>query len=199
MSVGLFMGIVPSYTEEAEVSARELIAAINSRLQEQNLPLFSEPDEPPDVYVDDVFGRSELDHHSASCFIELADLAEQHKSARQHLAILANPYRAVFLPQNFGEPFETGYREEIFGDLLEVWAGSAPKLLDELTELAPHLGIPLNNGVLTDDIAIKINEFELLTEDDDGELSEDERTAWLALYEGARLAVENKVALSLAG
>ena len=199
MSVGLFMGIVPSYTEEAEDSARELLAAINSRLQEQNLPLYSEPDEPPDVYVDDIFGRSELDHHSAGCFVELADLAEQHNSTRQHLAILANPYRAVFLPQDLGEPFETGYKEEIFGDLLEVWAGSAPKLLDELTELAQYLGIPLENGVLSDEVAAKINEFELLTEDDDGELSEDERTAWLALYEGARLAFENKVALSLAG
>lgn len=199
MSVGLFMGIVPSYSEEAEDSARQLIAAINSRLRERNLPLYTEQSEPPDVYVDDVFGRSELDHHSASCFAELADLAEQHHSARQHLAILTNPYRAVFLPQDFGEPFKTGYKEEIFGGSLEVWAGSAPKLLGELTELAPHLGIPLDNSVLTDEIAAKVNEFELLTEDDDGELSEDERTAWLALYEGARLAVENKVALSLAG
>ena len=193
------MGIVPSYTEEAEDSARELIAAINSRLQEQNLPLYFEPDESPDVYVDDVFGRSELDHHSASRFVELAEIAEEHNPSRHHLAILANPYRAVFLPQDFSEPFETGYEEEIFGDLLEVWAGSAAKLLEELTELAPHLGIPLENGILTDNVAVKINEFELLTEDDDGELSEDERTAWLALYEGARLAVENKVALSIAG
>ncbi len=119
------MGIVPSYTEEAENSARELIAAINSRLQEQNLTLYSEPDEPPDVYIDYVFGRSELDHHSANCFVQLAEIAEERNSARQHLAILVNPYRTVFLPQDFGEPFETGYKEEIFGDLLEVWAGSA--------------------------------------------------------------------------
>lgn len=199
MSVGLFMGIVPSYVEEVEDSARELIASINSRLQERNLPLYSEPDEPPDVYVDNLFGRSELDHHSASCFMQLADLAEEYDSTRQHLAILANPYRAVFLPQDFSEPFDTGYKEEIFGDLMEVWAGSARKLLEELTELAPHLGISLENGVLSDEVAAKINEFELLSEDDDGELAEEERTAWLALYEGARLAVENKVALSLAG
>lgn len=199
MSVGLFMGIVPSYTEEAENSARQLVAVINSRLQEQNLPPYSEPDEPLDVYVDDVFGRSELDHHSASCFVELANLAEQHNSTRQHLVILTNPYRAVFLPQDFGKPFETGYKEEILGDLLEVWVGSAQRLLSELAELASHLGIPLENGILSDEVAAKINEFELLTEDDDGELAEDERTAWLALYEGARLAVENKIALTLAG
>jgi hypothetical protein len=168
-------------------------------LQEQNLPLYSEPDEPPDVYVDDVFGRSELDHHSASCFVQLAEIAEERNSARQHLAILVNPYRAVFLPLNFSEPFNTGYKEEIFGELMEVWAGSAQRLLSELAELAPHLGIPLENGVLSDEVAAKINEFELLTENDDGDLAEDERTACLALYEGARLAVENKVALSLAG
>jgi hypothetical protein len=141
MSVGLFMGIAPSYTEEAENSARELIVAINSRLQEQNLPLYSEPDELPDVYVDDVFGRSELDHHSASCFVQLAEIAEERNSARQHLAILVNPYRAVFLPLDFSEPFDTGYKEEIFDELMEVWAGSAPRLLNELAELAPYLGI----------------------------------------------------------
>lgn len=199
MSVGLFMGIVPSYTEDAENSARELVAAINSRLQEQTLPLYSEPDEPPDVYADYMFGRSELDHHIANYFVRLAEIAEERNSARQHLAILINPYRVVFLPQDFRNPFETGYNEEIFGDLLEVWAGSAQRLLNELTELAPHLGIPLENGVLSDEIASKINEFELLTEEDDGELAEDERTAWLALYEGARLAIENNIALSLAG
>lgn len=199
MSVGLFMGIIPSYVEDAEDSARELIAAINSRLQEQNLPLYSDSEEPPDVYVDNLFGRSELDHHSASSFTQLADLAEEYDSARQHLAILVNPYRVVFLPQDFSEPFETGYEEEIFGELMEVWTGSAPKLLKELTELALHLGIPLEDGVLSDEVAAKINEFELLSEDDDGELAEDGRTAWLALYEGARLAIENKVALSLAG
>ena len=193
------MGIVPSYVEEAEDSARELISAINFRLQEQNLPLYSEPNEPPDVYVDDVFGRSELDHHSSNCFMQLAEIAEEHNSPRQHLAILANPYRAVFLPQDFSEPFETGYKEEIFDELMEVWAGSAPKLLEQLIELAPHLGIPLKNGFVSDEVAAKINEFELLSDDDDGELAEDERTAWLALYEGARLAVENNVAVLLAG
>jgi len=199
MSVGLFMGIVPSYVEESEDSGRKLIEAINSRLKKLNLPLYSESDEVPDVYIDDSFGRSELDHHSASCFMQLADLAEENDLRKRHLAILTNPYRVVFLPQDFSEPFETDYKEEIFDEPIEVWAGSAPKLLEELVELASHLGIPLENGILSDEVATKINEFELLSENDDGELAEDERTAWLAIYEGARLAVENKIALSLAG
>ena len=38
-----------------------------------------------------------------------------------------------------------------------------------------------------------------LLEGDSTELAEDERTAWLALYEGARCALKHEVALTLAG
>lgn len=68
----------------------------------------------------------------------------------------------------------------------------------ELIAGAGVLGIPLVEGRLTDAVADRINELERLTADDDGELL-DERTAWLVMYEGARLSVEHGVALSLAG
>lgn len=199
MSVGLFIGIIPSYLEEAEDSAKKLVEAINLRLKELNFSAYSEPDEIPDVYDDSLFGRSELDHHSANSLAALAYFAEENKLDMKHLSLLTNPYRVVFLPLEFNEPFETGHNEEVFDEQMQVWAGSSQKLLEELSELAPMIGIPLSNTGLSDDIATKINEFEMLSEDDNGELAEDERTAWLVMYEGARLSVENKVALSLAG
>jgi hypothetical protein len=61
------------------------------------------------------------------------------------------------------------------------------------------LGIPLDDGWLADTVAQKINDFAPLHKNDDCSLAEDERTAWLVLYEGARLAVKHGVALSLAG
>jgi hypothetical protein len=72
-------------------------------------------------------------------------------------------------------------------------------LLTELKQLAGQLGIPLVNGELMDETASTINDFQPLRNGDSVELIEDERTAWLALYEGARLAVEHRVALTLAG
>jgi hypothetical protein len=71
-------------------------------------------------------------------------------------------------------------------------------LLNELRLLAGKLGIPLTNGDVTDATALAINAFEPLYEGDSTELAEDERTAWLALYEGARLALQHNVALTLA-
>ena len=199
MSVGLFIGIFPSYVEEAEASAQKLINAINLRLQEFNLFAYSEPSKIPDVYIDYKFGRSDLDHHNAQCFAELAFLAEESNLDLPHLFLVSNPYRVVFLPQDFQKPFKIDYKEEIFGELEAVWTGSAQRLRQELAQLAPHLGIPIVNNNVSDEVAEKINEFLPLYEEEDRQLAKDKRTAWLALYEGARLAVENKIALSLAG
>lgn len=82
---------------------------------------------------------------------------------------------------------------------MQIWVGSLAHLLAELRLLAGKLGIPLANGDLRDEIATAINAFEPLHEGDSTELAEDERTAWLALYEGARLALQHNVALTLAG
>jgi hypothetical protein len=69
----------------------------------------------------------------------------------------------------------------------------------ELSSVSSDLGIPLNNGSLADEVAAAINEFKQFYEGDSAQLAEDERTAWLALYEGTRLALEHNVALSRAG
>ena len=82
---------------------------------------------------------------------------------------------------------------------MPVWAGSLVELLRELLSLAQDLRIPLVNGKLADETAVAINMFQPFHEFDSTKLIESYRTAWLALHEGARLALENGVALTLAG
>jgi hypothetical protein len=200
MSIGCFVGPLRSaYAEEAQDRAALFAKAIDATLRKHGLPGYREPTEEPDVYNDGLFGRSALDHHGAETLTALARLANEDGGA-PHIGLLAtNPYRVAFLPLDFEAPLLTDHTERLFGKHAGLWIGSAPRLLTELTDLAPALGIPLDDRQLTDDIATKINNFAPLYPNDDCALAEDQRTAWLLLYEGARLAVEHQVPMCLAG
>lgn len=104
----------------------------------------------------------------------------------------------VFVPVSFSSCLPTAYREQIGAGFAQIWVGSLPYLLTELTLLAGELGIPLVGGSLEDSTAVAINDSSPLYSNDPVVLAE-ERTAWLVLYEGARLAADHGVALSLAG
>jgi len=198
MSVGCFMGIRASYIDEAQDVGEALIAACSQCLSAHGLPQYEDPRDPPNVYQPK-FGRSSLDHHSASCLVAVAELV-QVDPGQSHLAIISlNPYRLVFAPFRFPVPLLTQHAEKIGGEDVRIWLGSSVGLLAELLETAPLLGIPLTDGVLTDTVAGRIDDFEPLYEGDDLTLAEDERTAWLVLHEAARLSIEHRVALSLAG
>lgn len=198
MSVGFFMGVCSSYINEAQDAAQSLLKGINRGLSKLNLPEYIDPTHPPDVYVKHLFGRSALDHHGASLLIEIGELAEEHNLGPHLVLVAANPYRVVFLPYDFPEPFDTTHQELLASDYYPVWAGSSQRLLGELLKAAPHLGIPLASGELPDAVADKINEFEPLFEGD-SDAGAESRSAWLVLHEGARLAAKHNVALSLAG
>jgi hypothetical protein len=199
MSVGCFLGIRASYIAEAQKAASAYLDAINAALSTIGLPFYTDPAHPTNVYRGGLFGRSALDHHSARCLAELAELAVARGPA-PHLGLLAtNPYRVAFIPLDFGQPLLTMYAENIASEEVRIWVGSAPRLVTDLTATARPLGIPLEGGRLADVVAGKINDFAPLYEGDDCSLAEDERTAWLVLYEGARMAVQHGVALSLAG
>ena len=192
------MGVRGSYIEGAEASAEAFLDAINQALTQKGATPYYDPDEAPNVYKGHLFGRSELDHHSSRVLSEIAHLGAE-SSDNSHLALIRdNPYRVTFVPADFTTPAPTQYYERIGDDDVQFWVGSLPHLLDELKGLAAQLGIPLTNGDLADQTAAAINNFELHNEDS-AELIEDRRTAWLALYEDARLAVEHDVALTLAG
>jgi hypothetical protein len=64
-----------------------------------------------------------------------------------------NPFRLAFVPASFTAPLLTGYREQIGGSAIQICVGSLPQLLTELKLLAGDLGIPLEEGDLTDEIA----------------------------------------------
>jgi len=199
MSTGLFMGIRRSFVEEAQDSASTFIDSINRALADRALPPYVDPSEPPHVYTDHLFGRSALDHHSSRVLVDIANLGNSAQERPNLGLIRDNPFRVAFLPIDFSLPLQTDYFEQIGGDRFRIWAGSLPHLHLELSAIARDLGIPLKNGNLTDEVAAAINEFEPLYDGDSADLAEDERTAWLALYEGARLALGHNVALSLAG
>ncbi|WP_446742613.1 hypothetical protein [Silvibacterium acidisoli] len=199
MSTGFFMGIKSSYTEDAQEAASVFLEAINTALKENGLALLADPDNPPDVYEGHLFGRSELDHHSSRVLANLGALACSSRYCPNLALIRDNPFRVAFLPIDFSIPLGTGYFEQIGGERIQIWIGSLPQLQSELNACAIDLGIELNQEQLSDEVATAINQFQPLYVGDTAALAEDERTAWLALYEGTRLAMNHKVALSLAG
>jgi len=199
MSTGLFMGIRSSFVDEAQDSAIAFVEAINDELAKRGITRYVDSTDPPDVYKGHLFGRSELDHHSSRVLVDIASFATTLRECENLALIQHNPFRVAFLPRDFSPPLLTGYFERIGGEPIQIRAGSLPRLMAELSSIAAVLGIPMANGILTDDVATAINTFEGLDEGDSAELSEDQRTAWLVLYEGTRLALEHSVALSLAG
>jgi hypothetical protein len=110
-----------------------------------------------------------------------------------------NPYRVAFLPLELPQSFETTYREQILDETYPIWCGSAVGLLDELNQGAPVLGISGTGTGLTDQVAHRINECLPLFDGDSDDQVKELRTTWLLAHEGARLAIETNVALSLAG
>jgi hypothetical protein len=199
MSTGLFMGIRSSYTEDSQGSADYLVKAINDALVADGVAAYIDPDPPPNVYVGNMFGRSALDHHSSRVLIQIADRATQSRRSANLALLRDNPYRVVFVPAKVQNPRETEYREQIAGNAVGIWVGSLDGLLEELAWLAGDLGIPGEGEQISDLTAAAINDYKPFHEGDSVELIEDWRTAWLALHEGARLAKETGVALTLVG
>lgn len=197
MAVGVFLGIRASFNDQKAAAA--FLAAITSAARLKGLPEYEESATPVVQSDRQGIGRSEVDHHSAGVLAALAGYVPESASPNLRL-IERNPYRVAFLPFDFRAPLETEYREAIAGAPTEIWVGSARGLRNELQAIAPALGIPLTHGVLADRTAALINCGDSLENtDEDAGLLEDERTAWLLLYEGAVLAVAHGVALSLAG
>jgi hypothetical protein len=220
MDTVLFMGVRCSYGGEAangdgNCPAAAFLDALNRMLAENGIERYEDPKETPCVYRGHLFGRSALDHHSPRVFLELVAIAEASAprpgvapKVAQNLApdlapnlalIRMNPHRAVYLPRALPKPLATGYCEQNGRGPVPVWAGSLVELLRELLGLARDLRIPLTDGRLADETAAAINMFRPFHELDSTKLIERYRTAWLALHEGARLALENDVALTLAG
>ena len=193
-----FMGIRGSFTDDAQQSASELVREVSRVLTEEGLPSYIDPITPPNVYRGHLFGRSQLDHHSSRLLASVAALGTISRKSPQLALIRENPFRVAFVPVSFAPGLPTAYREQIGAVSTQIWIGSLPLLMTELTLLAGDLGIPFVGRSLSDETAEAINHSVPLYPGDPGVLA-DERSAWLALYEGARLAADHGIALSLAG
>jgi hypothetical protein len=197
MSVGMFLGITPSFLPEFADEAERFMRAINRSLSRAGFGAYLEPDVLPDAYVGSRFGRSALDNHGAGTIAGVAKYALGEGQCRNLAALANNPCRVAFLPQSFASPIETDFEERIGGVPTRIWIGSLPGLSEELRILACALEVPLEGGELSDETAQKINDFEPLSEEDSQD--PDDRTVWLMLYEGCRVAMRFQLALSFAG
>jgi hypothetical protein len=193
------MGIRSSYIPEARDSASDFVDAINHVLNSHGQSGYIDPIDPPNVYNGHRFGRSELDHHSSRVIQKIAGIGCSARNSPNLALIYDNPFRVAYVPIDFTHPSPTAIHDSIGGKPTQIWVGSLPHLLEELRGLGADLGIPLTNGDITEETAAAINDWKSLYVGDSLELAEDETTAWLAIYEGARLASEHNVALSLAG
>lgn len=201
MSVGFFVGIANSYTDDAQDDANALIESINRELAERKVEPYEEANVLADAfYKHNKLGRSSLDHHSAKMIAKLGEMAAEQFGATDAGLLDINPYRLVFVPRELDEPLYTDHTETIWGSEVGIIAGSLDGLLEDLRRLAPTLGIPLDDGEITDQTAGRIDRAEpLVAGEDDWDLVENGRTAWLAVYEAARIARQNDIALCLAG
>lgn len=204
MATAFFMGVQCSFggettNSDGNCSASAFFDALNHVLAENGLDPYHDPEKQPRVYRGHLFGRSALDHHSPRVLAEIATMAEAQGPSPNLALIRENPHRAIFLPRALPRPLATGYCEINDGAPVTVWAGSLPQLLQELVRLAHTLRIPVIHGRVSDQTAFAINMFRPFHERDSTKVIESYRTAWLALYEGARLAMENCTALTLVG
>lgn len=86
-----------------------------------------------------------------------------------------------YLPQDFRHVLMDVDEDRIPGAML----GSSVRLMKELVELAPHIGIELHDGKLESKMLAELNE-----EPQDHSPFGIERVVWLHLYEAARLSLE---------
>ena len=113
-------------------------------------------------------------------------LEEQSESLGSHL-VCHSDAEGFYLPIDFPDPlFADSPESDVPGGIV----GSSQRLLAELVLVAPALGITLREGQLSDAEADRIDGLASSEEGLHRELS-----SWLALFEAARLSVENKTAV----
>lgn len=201
MATGFFLGIRESYTEEAQNIAENFLLEINYSLKNVGIEKYFEPRLIPDVYNNDFFGESALDHHNSEVLRELGELISSKINKPHGILIKLNPYRVAFLPIDFKRPLTTNHIEQFFGDQnVAINVGSSIRFFQELLEIAVYLNIKIDDGKITQEQINLINELIPFEKDDERkEQILNLRSAWLLCFEGAKLSIENNIALSLAG
>jgi hypothetical protein len=207
VQVGMLADLLENDEDGAEW-IRESLANVNAVLAENNLPKHDEPEQIPSLddrsiissfpysflhYLRRAYAHWKL--NPTALITPCADgedptddpaIEEVSCMFDSHL-LCHSDCEGFYLPVEFSDVLidETD-QERIEGGLL----GSSYKLAEELTEMAPSLGIQLVDGQLTDEAADSIrsnveSETELWIE----------RGVWLTLFEAARLSIQHKTAI----
>lgn len=188
MSVGVRLGLMPRNSsggiERGGSRWDDIASDLATRLGGMGLPPYLEPASIRSPYRGFRFGRAGTDHIGSSMAAGLARVA-----ASPLLSSLAGDFQsALFLPDQTND---CCFSFDNYAGAIRV--GPLDGLWRELNVVAPKLGVCLDRcGRLADADAEMICE--------EGEISgfedmEDERSAWLLLFEGCRLALEERVAL----
>lgn len=205
VSVGQLGGRI-HLDEEGTQWLRESFAKVNEVLSENGLPIHSEPEHLPLLQsraIDHGLPFSFL-HHLRRFYAYVVNdfnwvpipegenpaddpiLDKEMYMMSSHL-LCHSDTEGFYVPIEFDDILiDEKNQGRICGGIL----GSSYRLMDELVEIAPKLGIQLNNQQLSDAEAEKLNqeaasqaEFWI------------EKTVWLVLYEAARLSIEYKTAI----
>lgn len=192
MSIGFFLGVANSYAPTHTAEAARLVGCINNALASNGHPKYV--DATPHL-PEHGMGRCSLDHFGAGGLSRFFAFARQHDV---HRAFEASGERDVFLPIRFDAPLLVPLRKSNWFPR-QAKVGSLYAMLDALFELAPLLGIPIENDDVNELVAALIDEMQPLHANDDADaiMLEDLRMAWLLHHEAANLAIEYNVALAL--
>lgn len=207
VETGLLAELISQDPESAE-GLRKTFAKINKVLAENDLPPHNEPEELPALESRaGILGYpySYL-HHLRRAYAHTADdpdwvatptpsgedpsedpvVEEEMDMLSSHL-LCHSDCEGFYLPIDFEELIiDRGKRNRIPGGLL----GSSYRLMEELVEVAPKLGIKLKKGKLSDAEAARVNKE---ARSDKGLWIE--KTVWISLFEAARLSIEHKTAI----
>jgi hypothetical protein len=210
VETGMLADLFANDPEGAEWT-RESLARVNDVLAENNLPQHNEPEHLPKMHnrAGTLSYPYSFLHHLRRVFARVTNdpdwmpkptpdgddpaedpvLDEEMCLMSSHL-LCHSDAEGFYLPIDFNDVIiDDKDQDRIPGVLL----GSSYRLFEELVQIAPKLGIALDDGQLFDAEADKINK--------DAESEKGlwiEKTVWISLFEAARLSIEHKTAVCFA-
>ena len=188
MSLRICRSIRGSFGDAEQKQADKLLLLLNHELRSRGLPAFI------DGAIDEA-GLRNLPCGSvgASTLHALTQLAAASKltwGLGNHVT-----ERWIALPMCFEQPFSIRHGRLLFCIPIYQKFFSLPTILSEISALADPLGIPLDNGSLSDWHAARIADNETLCDSEPEGFKEDERSLWLELYLAATYCIEDSTPL----
>lgn len=198
VGIGVLADLVIHDSEGAEWTRRS-IASLNAVLQRNGHPEHREPESFPQplfglMHSCTSFPYSFI-HYLRRAFAHVREglavpdddeLRPEHESVVEEASTMFDSHllchsdcEGLYVPIELGDPI---FDDDVPGTML----GSSQALLLELLEVAPHIGVTLEDGRLTPACEVELRAIE-----DSGPLWR-ERLVWYTLFEAATLSIEHK-------